>query len=102
LRQPLFCATLAPASRPIVEQPLHSASGITICDDAWPGYGVIVLDGVTIGAGAVEGADAVVVRDVLAGAIAVGVPARIPQAGTNCVFCFAEHPERSGGAVPAT
>jgi len=68
--------TFAPG-RPIVEQPLQSNGDITICDDAWLGYGVIVLDGVTIGAGAVVGAGTVVVHDVPAGAIAVGVPARV-------------------------
>jgi acetyltransferase-like isoleucine patch superfamily enzyme len=41
------------------------------------GYGVIVLSGVCIGEGAVIGAGSVVTKDVPAGAIAVGVPARV-------------------------
>jgi acetyltransferase-like isoleucine patch superfamily enzyme len=64
------------AGRPIAQQPLRSAGDIIVGDDAWLGYGVIVLDGVTIGPGAVVGAGAVVTCDVPPGAIVVGVPAR--------------------------
>lgn len=60
----------------IKQQPLQTKGGIVIEDDAWLGYGVIVLDGVRIGKGAVVGAGAVVTRDIPDGAIAVGVPAR--------------------------
>ena len=59
------------------EQPLISKGGINIEDDVWLGYGVIVLDGVHIGKGAVIGAGSVVNRDVPAGAIAAGVPAKV-------------------------
>jgi len=61
----------------IKQQPLQTKGGITIEDDAWLGFGVIVLDGVRIGRGAVIGAGAVVTRDVPDGAIAAGVPARV-------------------------
>lgn len=61
----------------IKKQPLQTKGGITIDDDAWLGFGVIVLDGVRIGKGAVVGAGSVVTRDVPDGAIAVGVPARV-------------------------
>ena len=61
----------------ITQQPLQSKGGIRIEDDAWLGYGAIVLDGVTIGKGAVIGAGAVVKESIPDGAIAVGVPARI-------------------------
>jgi len=63
--------------RPIGEQPLTTKGPIVIEDDVWLGHGVIVLSGVRIGEGAVIGAGSVVTRDVPAGAIAVGVPARV-------------------------
>jgi acetyltransferase-like isoleucine patch superfamily enzyme len=62
---------------PISKQPLTTKGPIIIEDEAWIGYGVIVLSGVCIGKGAVIGAGSVVTRDVPSGAIAVGVPARV-------------------------
>jgi acetyltransferase-like isoleucine patch superfamily enzyme len=61
----------------IMDQPLKTKGGIFIEDDAWLGYGVIVLDGVRIGKGAVVGAGSVVTHDIPDGAIAAGVPARV-------------------------
>ena len=61
----------------IREQPLESKGDIVIGDDAWLGFGVIVLDGVHIGEGAVIGAGSVVTHDIPANAIAVGNPARV-------------------------
>jgi acetyltransferase-like isoleucine patch superfamily enzyme len=63
--------------RPVRSQPLTTLGDIVVEDDAWLGYGVIVLDGVRIGRGAVVGAGSVVARDVPAGAVAVGAPARV-------------------------
>lgn len=50
---------------------------ITIGNDCWLGGGVIVCPGVTIGNGAIIGAGSVVTRDIPAGAVAAGNPARI-------------------------
>ena len=61
----------------ITKQSLKTKGGIIVDDHAWLGYGVIVLDGVRIGEGAVIGAGSVVTRDVPDGAIVAGVPARI-------------------------
>ena len=62
---------------PIRKQPLRSRGGIVIGDEAWLGVGVIVLDGVRIGAGAIVGAGSVVVHDVPDGSVVQGVPARV-------------------------
>ena len=58
------------AGGPIHEQPITSKGGIDIAADAWLGFGVVVLAGVSIGAGAV-GAGSVVTKDIL--------PGRLPQ-----------------------
>jgi len=63
--------------RPISEQPLESRGPIVIEDHVWLGVGVIVLDGVRVGTGAVVGAGAVVTQDIPPYAVAAGVPARI-------------------------
>lgn len=65
------------AGIPVGKQPLQTKGGIVVEDDVWLGFGVIVLDGVRIGQGAVVGAGAVVTKDIPAGAIAAGVPARV-------------------------
>ena len=55
----------------------ESAAPITIEDNVWLGGGVVVCPGVTIGADTVVGAGAVVTRDLPAGVLAAGVPARV-------------------------
>ncbi len=60
----------------IMDQPLTSKGGIVIEDDAWLGYGVIVLDGVKIGKGAVVGAGSLVTADIPDYGVAVGSPAK--------------------------
>lgn len=65
------------AGTPMISQPLTTRGPIVVEDDAWLGYGVVVLSGVRIGSGAVIGAGAVVTHDIPAQAIAVGAPARV-------------------------
>jgi maltose O-acetyltransferase len=55
----------------------ESAEPITIGDNAWLGSGVIVLPGVGIGGDTVVGAGSVVTRDLPAGVLAAGNPARV-------------------------
>lgn len=50
---------------------------ITIGDGVWLGGGVIVVPGVSIGENTVVGAGAVVTKDLPAGVLAVGNPARV-------------------------
>ena len=55
----------------------ESGRPITIGDNVWLGGGVIVCPGVSIGDDTVVGAGAVVTRDLPAGVVAVGAPARV-------------------------
>jgi acetyltransferase-like isoleucine patch superfamily enzyme len=64
------------AGQPFREQPKRERD-IVIGNDVWLGTRVVVTAGVTIGDGCIVGAGAVVTRDLPAGAIAVGVPARV-------------------------
>jgi acetyltransferase-like isoleucine patch superfamily enzyme len=66
----------ADTTRPMREQSLTSRGDIVIEDDVWLGVNVSVMDGVTIGHGAVVGAGAMVTEDIPPYAIAAGVPAR--------------------------
>lgn len=60
----------------IINQKIVS-KGIRIEDDVWIGSHSTILDGVTIGKGAVIGAGAVVTKDIPPYSVAVGVPAKV-------------------------
>ncbi|ROQ65114.1 maltose O-acetyltransferase [Rathayibacter sp. PhB152] len=62
---------------------LEAARPITIGDNVWLGGGVIVCPGVSIGDDSVIGAGAVVTRDIPAGVVAVGTPARVIRSVTE-------------------
>jgi acetyltransferase-like isoleucine patch superfamily enzyme len=54
-----------------------TGKGIIINDNVWLGSKVVVLDGVEIGKGSVIAAGAIVTKNIPAGVIAAGIPARI-------------------------
>ncbi|HEY7289032.1 MAG TPA: acyltransferase [Vicinamibacterales bacterium] len=60
----------------VLDQP-RTSTGVVLGDGVWLGAGAKVLDGVQLGDHAVIGAGAVVREAVPAGAIAVGIPARV-------------------------
>jgi len=72
---------LITATHPIDPHPRRlgweSAEPVTVEDNVWLGAGVVVCPGVTIGRDTVVGAGAVVARDLPAGVVAAGVPARV-------------------------
>jgi maltose O-acetyltransferase len=72
---------LLTATHPVDPEPRRAGweygEPITLGDNVWLGGGVIVCPGVTIGQDTVVGAGAVVTRDLPAGVVAAGVPARV-------------------------
>ncbi len=55
----------------------HSKGDITVGNDVWIGHGSKILSGVSIGDGAIIGANSLVTRDIPPYAIAVGSPAKV-------------------------
>ncbi|NDC62988.1 MAG: acyltransferase [Planctomycetia bacterium] len=74
----------------IWDGPRGAVEGIRVGGDVWIGHGAIVLDGVSIGRGAVVAAGAVVVKDVPPYTIVGGVPAR-PLSMRFCPEEILEH-----------
>jgi acetyltransferase-like isoleucine patch superfamily enzyme len=70
-----FDHVFSDVERPIRVQPLQSGP-VTIGDDARIGFGVCIVRGVAIGAGATVDPHSVVTRDVAPGAHVGGVPAK--------------------------
>jgi acetyltransferase-like isoleucine patch superfamily enzyme len=66
---------IAKGDIPIFVQPL-STEGISIDDDVWIGAHCVILDGVSIGRGAVIAAGSIVNRSVPPQTVAAGVPAK--------------------------
>ena len=75
------CVQLLAATHPIDPFPRRDGweygAPITIADNVWLGGGVIVCPGVSIGEHTVVGAGGVVTRDLPAGVVAYGNPARV-------------------------
>ena len=65
---------------PILYQGILEPRAVLVEDGAWLGENVVVLPGVTIGRGAVVGANSVVLSDVPERCVAVGAPARVVRA----------------------
>lgn len=71
-----FNHTMTDPEVEVFRQPI-SSRGISVGNDVWIGSHVVVLDGVTVGDKAVIAAGAVVTKDVPAGAVVGGNPARV-------------------------
>lgn len=88
---------------PICPRYLECVLGATVEDDVSLGGNVTVLPGVRIGAGALVGAGSVVTRDVAAGMVVAGNPARVVKEVRDlvCFKGFFERPYvwRTTGAV---
>jgi acetyltransferase-like isoleucine patch superfamily enzyme len=59
------------------QQGIKDDGGVTIEDDVWLGANVTILGGITMGAGSVAAAGAVVTKSIPARAVWGGVPAKI-------------------------
>jgi len=64
---------------PLTKSSSYSKGDVTIGNDVWLAYGVIILSGVTIGDGAIVGAMSVVTKDIEPYAIACGNPAIVKR-----------------------
>lgn len=69
------CLALSPDGDGV--RPPFAIRPVVIEDDVWIGFGATILKGVRIGRGAIVGAGSVVTRDVPAGMLVCGNPARL-------------------------
>jgi acetyltransferase-like isoleucine patch superfamily enzyme len=63
---------------------LGRVAPVVVGEHVWIGARAMVLKGVSIGAGAVVAAGALITRDVPAGALVAGVPAKVLKTGVTC------------------
>jgi acetyltransferase-like isoleucine patch superfamily enzyme len=62
---------------PIIDQPLANIRPVVVEDGAWLGQNVVLLPGVTVGRGAVVGANSVIREDVPPRSVVAGAPGRV-------------------------
>ncbi|HTZ85303.1 MAG TPA: acyltransferase [Solirubrobacteraceae bacterium] len=62
---------------PIIDQPLQDIRPVVVEDGAWLGQNVVLLPGVTVGRGAVIGANSVIREDVPPRSVVAGAPGRL-------------------------
>lgn len=65
--------------KPVMDQGAYTKGPIRIGEKVWLGTGVIVLDAVSVGVGAVIGAGSLVNKDIPSNAVAFGVPAKVQR-----------------------
>jgi acetyltransferase-like isoleucine patch superfamily enzyme len=73
---------------PIKLQGIDKIAPVRICQGSWIGQNVVICPGVTVGRGAVIGANSLVNRDVPEFSVAAGSPARIIKDMTGETFRF--------------
>ncbi len=73
-----YITTYQKISAKLINHSLNTSPAI-IGNDVWCGANVVIMQGVTIGDGAIIGANAVVTRDIPDYAIAVGIPAKVTR-----------------------
>jgi acetyltransferase-like isoleucine patch superfamily enzyme len=74
---------------PILAQGLDKIQPVRVKRGAWLGQNVVICPGVTVGMGAVVGANSVVTQDIPDFAVAVGAPARVVKTYASEYVCLA-------------
>ena len=60
-----------------LKRELKEYGPLIIEDNVWIGYKVTIIGGITIGTGAIIGANSVVTKDIPPYSVAAGIPARV-------------------------